>query len=85
LRSKIESSVKEKADILFKSLLSGREELGLELFEPAPKNPYKLRNSYYWQIVVKCPMVRNCIEYLKKNIRNFSHSQVIITIDVDAL
>ena len=45
--------------------------------------PPKLRGNYYWQILIRTHNVLKAVVFIKKSLKGFSHSGIIVTVDVD--
>lgn len=83
LRGKAEERVGELCGALFSKLkkeIKGKEAQVLS-FNPA--NPPKLRGNYYWQVLTRTSMVVKTGVFLRKCLKDFRHSGIIVTIDVD--
>ena len=50
-----------------------------------PGQPAKLRGNFYWQILMKSKSVDKIGRSLKKHLKGFSSSGIIVTVDVDPL
>jgi primosomal protein N' (replication factor Y) len=85
LRGKNESKVKDACETLFHGLAKESSGVDPEIVSFNPSNPPKLRGNFYWQILLRSAKVSKAGEFLRKSLKNFRHSGIIITIDVDPL
>ncbi|MDD4979736.1 MAG: primosomal protein N' [Candidatus Omnitrophica bacterium] len=84
LRGKNEERVKEITGDLFNRLSkSGKNNRALNFVSVNPGEPAKLRGNFYWQILAKGSSPVRMVKYLKLHLKNFSHSGIIVTIDMD--
>ncbi len=81
MRSKKEEFVAKKAAELYEKLAK-LNIAGLELYEPVKDTPYKLRNSYRWQVVMKAKDFVKIRNDVKKIANDYYQSGIITTIDV---
>ncbi len=84
LRGKTLDSVKNLSFFLFENLNKANKTKGMEISEPAPDIPDKLRGSFRWHILLKGKgvkkinsLIKKCLNKLKKK------SGIIISINVD--
>ena len=85
LRGKKEERVKKVAESLFEKLSKCKENRGTRILSLNPGSPPKLRDNFYWQILLSCQNPRRAGRFLKFNLKDFSHSGIIVTVDVDPL
>lgn len=86
LRGSNEERVRKISGLFYQSL--AREEKrksGMDILSCGPAIPAKLRGNFCWQILLKASSVIRTVEFLKLKLKNFSHSGIIITLDVDPL
>ncbi|MFH1269921.1 MAG: primosomal protein N' [Candidatus Omnitrophota bacterium] len=86
VRGKSEARVKEASSRLFDMLhkySDGNKKVKVVSLNPA--HPEKLRGNFYWQILLKAGSALNIAKFLKLHLKNFSHSGIIVTIDIDPL
>lgn len=85
LRAKIAERVEESALKLHKLLKKPPRPKDVRVLQVSQGEPPKLRGNFYWQILlsVKDPM-KGCA-FLKKRLKDFRHSGIIVTVDVDPL
>jgi len=86
LRSRKEEKAKDAAKELFSILTAAEKEK--RPFKPlsvSPGQPAKIRDNFYWQILLKCRFVEKAILSIKETLKEIKHSGIIITIDVDPL
>lgn len=84
LRSQYPEKVKIAAAALFEKLGKAKEK-GVEALSVNPSNPPKLRGSFYWQITLKAASPEKAGKFIKLNLKNFRHSGIIVTVDVDPI
>jgi len=85
LRGKKEERIKESAESLFNRLKEANQDKGIEIISVNPSNPAKLRGNYYWQVLIRSANVIKANKFLKNNLKDFRHSGIIVTVDVDPL
>jgi primosomal protein N' len=83
LRAKIEDKVKNAAESLCASLKDINKSKDIEIISVNPSNPARLRGNYYWQVLIRCSKVIAAAEFLRNSLKNFRHSGIIVTVDVD--
>jgi len=84
LRGKKENSVKEASSVLFDRLSKyGQSNKSIKVVSVNPGEPGKLRGNFYWQILIKAGSASKIVKFIKLHLKNFSHSGIIVTIDVD--
>jgi len=83
LRGKKESRVKESCEALFEKLQAQNQAKSVNIVSKNPGQPSKLRGNYYWQIMLKSNSAQKISGFLKKNLKDFRHSGIIVTVDVD--
>lgn len=54
-----------------------------EIFSSGPGRPPKLRGNFYRQIIARGKSAEKMSDALKKSLRDFRHSGIIVTVDVD--
>jgi len=77
--------VKAKAELLFEKLRNLNQEKTIRLVSCSPGQPAKLRGNFYWQILIKAKRIEKVNIFLKKHLKEFPHSGIIITVDIDPL
>jgi len=85
LRGEKENRVKETSDTLFNRLNKYSKNKNIKVVSVNPSQPAKLRGNFYWQILIKAGSPLKIIKFLKLHLKNFSHSGIIVTIDMDPL
>lgn len=85
LRGKNKDKVKNAAHSLFDMLSKKKKPRGAELVSVNPFIPPRLRGNFYWQILFKTSDVVGLVSFLKINLKEFSHSGIIVTVDVDPI
>jgi primosomal protein N' (replication factor Y) len=84
LRTKKEERVKQASNILFNKLKKYKTK-DINIISVNPGQPSKLRGNFYWQILIKSDNPRKISKFLKIHLKNFSHSGIIVTVDVDPI
>jgi len=82
--------VKENTLISVSNSLFGRiknviRDKDTEVFPPFQDTPSKLRGKFRYRILIKTKNVEKISLSLKRILRNFSHSKIVITVDVNPL
>ena len=85
LRAKYEEKVERSARALFEKFNGSDKSKGVEVVSVSPAQPAKLRGNYYWQILLKSAQPEDITVFLKNNLKNFLHSGIIVTVDMDPL
>ncbi len=86
LRGSKEDSVKEASNALFDRLNKyGGSNKSVKVVSLNPGQPEKLRGNFYWQILIKAVSPLKIVKFLKLHLKNFPHSGIIVTIDVDPI
>ncbi|MCX5700343.1 MAG: primosomal protein N' [Candidatus Omnitrophica bacterium] len=83
LRGKSEEKVKVAAEALFNKLTKENKSKELGIVAVTPTNPPKLRGNFYWQVLLRTGKVALAGEFIRKGLKGFRHSGIIVTIDVD--
>ncbi len=85
LRGKRELKVKDQAFGLFEKLKSFKGSRGIKVLSVNACEPPKLRGNFYWQILLSSRRPQSICAFLKKNLKDFKHSGIIVTADMDPL
>lgn len=85
VRSRIEEKAKKASLSLFEKLNMDAKSKGIEILSVNPGQPSKLRGNFYWQILIKASNLRKVTQFLKINLKDFPHSGIIVTVDVDPI
>lgn len=85
LRGRKEERVKKAAESLFEKLSKSRENRGVRVLSVNPASHPKLRDNFYWQVLLSCNNVPKAARFLKINLKEFPHSGIIVTVDVDPI
>lgn len=85
LRGKIEDRVREVSQSLFERLRKCNKNRNIKFVAVNPGYPLKLRGNFYWQILIRTAEVIKTNAFLKINLKNFSHSGIIVTVDDDPI
>jgi len=83
LRCKNEERVKAIAEALFEKMNEINKNRSIEIISVNPSNPAKLRGSFYWQVLIRSGKVLSVNELIKNSLKDFRHSGIIVTVDVD--
>jgi primosomal protein N' (replication factor Y) len=83
LRGSKKEKVSKVTEELFSILNNANRDKSIKIVSFAPQIPYKKRDKFYEQILIKVRSVTKAVNFLKKTLRNFRRSGIIITIDVD--
>jgi primosomal protein N' (replication factor Y) len=85
LRAKTEEKARKASQELFDILLKSSADEQVKVLSLNPGQPAKLRGNYYWNILLSSGKAEKITGFLKINLRKFSHSGIIVTVDVDPL
>ncbi|MFH1354984.1 MAG: primosomal protein N' [Candidatus Omnitrophota bacterium] len=85
IRGKVEEKVRQKSEDLFKHLKVCKKDTSIKIISLNPGQVPKLRGNYYYQILLSSKDARKISRYLKSCLKDFPHSGIIITIDVDPI
>jgi primosomal protein N' (replication factor Y) len=85
LRGQKEAKVKEASFRLFEGLNKANRDRGIKIISVNVAQPSKLRGNYHWQILITSDRAQRITKFLKIHLKRFSHSGIIVTVDVDPL
>ncbi|MBU1727002.1 MAG: primosomal protein N' [Candidatus Omnitrophica bacterium] len=85
LRAKLEEKAQGAGRKLFDFLNKANTDKCLKIISVNPSQPSKLRGNFYWQILISADRAVRISAFLKKNLKNFRHSGIIVTVDVDPI
>ena len=85
LRAKFEDRVKQASFLLFERLNACNKNRDIRIISVNSGHPSKLRGNFYWQILITSGSAEKASGFLKKCLKGFSHSGIIVTVDVDPL
>jgi primosomal protein N' (replication factor Y) len=85
VRSKKEEKAHDSANALFEKLNKNNSSKGIKILSLSPAQPAKLRGNYYWQILISATDPIKTNKFIKINLKDFRHSGIIITVDVDPI
>lgn len=85
LRGKKENRIKESAHFLFDKLTKLKNKKGIKMVSVSPGVHPKLRGNYYWQVLLSSNSPRRIVKFLKINLKDFKHSGIIVTVDIDPI
>ncbi len=84
LRGKKENNVKEASNTLFGRLHKYAESnKSIKVVSVNPGQPEKLRGNFYWQVLIKAASPLRIVKFLRLHLKNFPHSGIIVTVDMD--
>jgi primosomal protein N' (replication factor Y) len=84
LRGKRQQRVKSVSKSLFEELKLLNKKKDIEIFEPIPSIPSKLRGNFYWNILLKASSVKNICFLIREPVLKYKNkSGVITTVNVD--
>jgi primosomal protein N' (replication factor Y) len=83
LRGKIEERVKASSGDLFNGLQNYNKDRKIKIVSVNPGQPSKLRGNFYWQVLIKSDTALRISKFLKNYLKDFSHSGIIVTVDID--
>lgn len=83
LRSDKESKVRDAAESLYNKLNGEMKNKNLKVHSLSPGQPPKLRGNFYWQILVSASSAVKISKLLRIYLKDFSHSGIIVTVDID--
>lgn len=85
LRGENPDKVKQRAQGLFDRLKKNKSDSQVELISCFAGAPQKLRGKYYWQVLLKSKTVKAMTNFLRNNLKISSHSDIIVTVDIDPI
>jgi primosomal protein N' (replication factor Y) len=85
MRGSKESQVKDSSNALFKRLNDRNKGGGVKIISLNAAQPAKLRGNFYWQILLRSTSAQKISKFLKINLKDFRHSGIIVTVDIDPL
>lgn len=83
LRSRIEEQAQGASQRLFDLLINRNTAKSIKIAALNPAIRYKLRDNYCWEILIKSRSVLSISSFLKKNLKDFPRSGIIVTVDMD--
>ena len=83
LRGKIEDKARDAAETLFKKMNEINKNKSVEVISVNPSNPAKLRGNYCWQVLIRSGKAIAVNDLIKNSLKDFRHSGIIVTVDVD--
>jgi len=85
LRGKNETRVMQSSQTLFDLLKNRNKNRKIEIISVNPGIAKKLRGNFYWQILIKSAEPETVSKFLKICLKDFSHSGIIVTVDMDPI
>ena len=83
LRGVNPDKVKGASSLLFQQLSVSCKDKGVKIVSVNPAQPSKLRGNFYWQVLINTDNAKKASAFLKRNLKDFSRSGIIVTVDVD--
>ncbi|MCM8795571.1 MAG: primosomal protein N' [Candidatus Omnitrophica bacterium] len=83
LRGEKEERVKKLSEELFKKLTKYKKNKDIEVVSVNPAQPPKVRGKFWWQILLKAKDAFMFSKFLKRHLKNFAPSGIIVTVDID--
>ena len=83
LRGKNSDKVREKSYRLFEQIKKSNQDRQIKIISCFPATPKKLRGNFYWQILIRAKDPIKMSRFFKNNLRIISHSDIIVTVDID--
>jgi primosomal protein N' (replication factor Y) len=77
--------VEEASSALFAKLKEANKNISIKVLSLSPGQPSKLRGNFYWQILISADSPRRISKFLKISLKNFRHSGIIVTVDIDPI
>lgn len=85
LRGKNQAKVQKVSQALFERLKGVKANKSVKIVSVNPGNFPKLRGNFYWQILMKAGSCFAITRFMKIHLKNFLHSGIIVTVDIDPL
>jgi len=85
LRGSSQEKVKNTSEGLFKKLSACVLPKDVKIISLNKPQEAKLRGNFYWQILINAVHVEKAVQFIKNNLKDFRHSGIIVTMDVDPL
>ncbi len=84
-RSPQENKAREAGEEILRILKESNKAKSITVVSLIPGQPPKLRGNFYWQVLVKGASPYALTRLLKSCLKNFRHSGIIVTVDIDPL
>ncbi len=85
IRGRDPARVEEAGNVLFSRLKEANKNRSVKVLTLNPGQPAKLRGNFYRQIMLESDSCRKITKFLKINLKDFPHSGIIVTVDVDPI
>lgn len=85
LRGKDELRLEQTGQALFKKLRKYGRNNPVDIISVNPAQPYRLRGKFWRQVLLRSKNALRISKFIKTNLKNFSHSGIIVTVDIDPL
>lgn len=83
VRSAVEEKAASGARSLFDELAAAQKPAGVSVMAVFPAQVPRLRGNYYWQILLGSKNVERMSDFIKKQLKIFRRSGIIVTVDID--
>ncbi|HQJ16221.1 MAG TPA: hypothetical protein PLJ26_07025 [Candidatus Omnitrophota bacterium] len=83
VRAAIEEKAASAARSLFEALAAAQKPAGVSVMAVSPAQVPRLRGNYYWQILLAAKNAQRMSDFLKKELKIFRRSGIIVTVDMD--
>lgn len=85
LRGRKEDKLRGLSLELFEKIKEANTDKGIEVISVNAGQPSKLRENFYWQILISGNNPIKANSFIKKHLKGFRHSGIIVTVDVDPI
>ncbi|MBM3244521.1 MAG: primosomal protein N' [Candidatus Omnitrophica bacterium] len=85
LRGTDEEKVEGVGSKLFEILKNSNKKKSISIISINPSQPPQKRGQYYWQILISSVWPEKISKFLKINLKDFRHSGIIVTVDMDPI
>lgn len=85
LRGSDSCKVKDCASKLMEYLNGRLKDKSIKFISLNPGHHPKLRGNFYWQLLFSSPSPEKLSRFLKISLKDFSHSGIIVTVDIDPI
>lgn len=85
LRGKEEERSVKAGNFLHEKMEASSKSAGIEIVSSGPAAHFKLRGNFYWNILLKAASVSKLNKYIKKHLKDFRHSGIMVTVDIDPM
>ncbi|MGE5197178.1 MAG: hypothetical protein ACM3IL_01575, partial [Deltaproteobacteria bacterium] len=85
VRGRSEEKVRNTAATLHERLNSANNDRSVKIISVNSSQPSRLRGNFYWQVLTSCGSALKLSRFLKINLKDFRHSGIIVTVDIDPI